>query len=51
MPTVNGLLDGEIQPIVVMYGIALALMVGLLGGLLPAVIASRMTPTTALRQE
>ncbi len=51
MPTVNGLLDGEIQPIVVVYGIVLALVVGLLGGLVPALIASRMTPTTALRQE
>jgi putative ABC transport system permease protein len=51
MPTVNGLLDGEIHPIVVVYGVALALMVGLLGGLLPAIIAARMTPTAALRQE
>jgi putative ABC transport system permease protein len=51
LPTVNGLLDGNIQPIVVVYGIVLAMAVGLLGGLVPAVIASRMTPTAALRQE
>lgn len=51
LPTVNGLLDGNIQPIVVFYGIALALIVGLVGGLVPALIASRMTPMVALRQE
>lgn len=51
LPTVNGLLDGEIQPIVILYGAALAMLVGLLGGLVPAAIASRMTPTAALRQE
>ncbi len=51
LPTVNGLLDGEIQPVVVLYGIALAMAVGLIGGLVPALIASRMTPTAALRQE
>ena len=51
LPTVNGLLDGVIPPIVVVYGIVLAMAVGLFGGLVPAVIASRMTPTTALRQE
>ena len=51
LPTVNGLLDGNIQPIVVVYGIVLALAVGLVGGLVPAVIASRMTPMVALRQE
>lgn len=51
LPTVNGLLDGEIQPIVIAYGFLLALVVGLVGGLVPALIASRMTPTAALRQE
>jgi putative ABC transport system permease protein len=51
LPTVNGLLDGEIQPIVVVYGVVLAMFVGLIGGLVPAAIASRMTPTAALRQE
>lgn len=51
LPTVNGLLDGEIQPIVIVYGFVLALLVGLIGGLIPALIASRMTPTSALRQE
>ncbi|MEM1070452.1 MAG: ABC transporter permease [Planctomycetota bacterium] len=51
LPTVNGLIDGQIQPIVVVYGIVLAMVVGLAGGLVPALIASRMTPTDALRQE
>ncbi len=51
LPTVNGLLEGNIPPIVIVYGIVLALAVGLVGGLVPAIIASRMTPTAALRQE
>ena len=51
LPTVSGLLDGDIPPIVVGYGIVLAMVVGLIGGLVPALIASRMTPTAALRQE
>lgn len=51
LPPVNGLLDGEIQPVVVIYGILLAMFVGLLGGLIPAIAASRMLPTDALRQE
>ena len=51
LPAVSGLLDGEIQPFVIGYGIALAMVVSLLGGLAPAIIASRMTPTAALRQE
>lgn len=51
LPTVNGLLDGQIQPIVIVYGVVLAMAVGLIGGLIPAWIASRMTPTAALRQE
>jgi ABC-type antimicrobial peptide transport system permease subunit len=36
---------------VVVYGVVLAMFVGLIGGLVPAAIASRMTPTAALRQE
>lgn len=51
MPTVRGLIDGQIQPIVFFYGIALAVVVGFLGGLVPALIAAQMTPTSALRQE
>lgn len=51
VPTVNGLLEGKIDPIVFLYGGLLALGVGLLGGFFPAMIAARMTPTDALRKE
>lgn len=51
LPTVSGLIDGRIAPPVLFYGLAMALGVGLLGGLVPAMLASRMSPTDALRQE
>lgn len=51
VPAVNGLMDGKIQPIVYLYGALLALGVGIIGGLFPALIASRMTPTEAIRKE
>jgi len=51
VPTVNGLLEGKIDPIVFLYGGLLALGVGILGGFFPAMIAARMTPTDALRKE
>jgi putative ABC transport system permease protein len=51
VPAVNGLIDGRIPPIVVAYGLAGALIVGLFGGLVPAYRASRMLPTVAFRYE
>jgi putative ABC transport system permease protein len=51
VPTVNGLIDGRIPPVVIAYGLAGALVVGLIGGLLPAYRASRMLPTVAFRYE
>ncbi len=51
VPTVNGLIDGRIPPIVLAYGLAVTLLVGLCGGLLPAYRASRMLPTAALGYE
>jgi putative ABC transport system permease protein len=51
VPAVNGLIDGRIPPIVLVYGLAGALLVGLIGGLLPAYRASRMLPTTAFSYE
>ncbi|MEM9364677.1 MAG: ABC transporter permease [Planctomycetota bacterium] len=51
LPAVNGLIEGDIAPHVIGYGVVLALAVGFVGGMLPALIASRMTPTSALRQE
>ncbi len=51
LPAVSGLIEGDIPLYVIGYGVVLALLVGLVGGLFPALIASRMTPTAALRQE
>jgi putative ABC transport system permease protein len=51
LPTVSGLIDGRIEPMFIGYGFAIALLVGLLGGLLPAYRASRMLPSSALRYE
>jgi putative ABC transport system permease protein len=51
VPTVSGLIDGRIEPRFFVYGLLLALVVGLIGGLLPAYRASRLLPTVALRYE
>jgi putative ABC transport system permease protein len=51
VPTASGLIDGRIPPIVLAYGLAGAVVVGLTGGLLPAYRASRMLPTAAFRYE
>ena len=51
LPIVSGLIDGRIEPRFVGYGFAIAVLVGLLGGSLPAFRASRMLPSSALRYE
>lgn len=51
VPAVNGVIDGRIDPLLVVYGFLLALAVGLLGGLIPARRAAGMMPTEALRHE
>ncbi|MEM6980442.1 MAG: ABC transporter permease [Planctomycetota bacterium] len=50
MPAVNGLIEGKISVWVVAQGILIALVVGLIGGCLPAVVASKMSPNEALRR-
>ena len=47
----NGLIDGRTAPWVVLLGMAVAMLVGLLGGLYPAYRGARMLPTEALRHE
>jgi len=51
LPNVQGLIAGRVGPEVVAQGFVVALSVGLLGGILPAIRATRMAPTTALRHE
>ena len=51
LPVVSGLIDGRIEPKFVGIGLAIAALVGLLGGSLPAFRASRMLPSSALRYE
>jgi putative ABC transport system permease protein len=51
VPTVNGVIDGRIQPIYLGYGFLIAVVLGLLGSVLPAIRATRMMPTEALRHE
>jgi putative ABC transport system permease protein len=50
-PEVSGFVEPRIPPRVVAAGFALTLLVGLLGGLLPAVRASRLPPTEAIRHD
>jgi putative ABC transport system permease protein len=49
MPAVNGLIEGHISWLVVGQGFAIAIIVGLVGGLLPAIRASKLSPAEALR--
>lgn len=51
MPAVNGLIEGKIQTAVILQGVAIALIVGFLGGLLPAFAASKLSPSEALRHQ
>jgi putative ABC transport system permease protein len=51
LPIVSGLIDGRIAPQFIGYGFAIAVVVGLVGGSLPAFRASRMLPSSALRYE
>jgi putative ABC transport system permease protein len=51
LPLVSGVIDGRIEPLFIGYGLAIAVLVGLLGGSLPAYRASRMLPSSALRYE
>jgi putative ABC transport system permease protein len=45
------LISGEIDPVVIVQGVVLAMAVGLVGGLYPAYRAARLLPTEGLRHE
>lgn len=49
LPTTSGVIDGRVPGFVVAQGFAIALIVGLCGGLTAACSAARMLPTAALR--
>jgi putative ABC transport system permease protein len=50
LPAVNGLIESRIDPGVVAQGFVVAGIVGLIGGILPALSAARLAPAEALQQ-
>jgi putative ABC transport system permease protein len=51
LPRNNGLINGSISAGVILNGVAIALVVGLIGGFYPAMHGARLTPDKALRHE
>jgi putative ABC transport system permease protein len=51
LPASEGLLTGHVAPQVILQGLAIALAVGVLGGVYPAYRAARLLPTVGLRHE
>jgi putative ABC transport system permease protein len=51
LPWVNGMIRGEIAPTVLAEGLAMALVVGFVGGALPAARAVRLVPREAIHHE
>ncbi|MEM8679208.1 MAG: ABC transporter permease [Planctomycetota bacterium] len=49
-PGVNGLIDGRIAPAVLLWGLLLAILVGVVGGFYPAVRAAALLPSEGLRE-
>jgi putative ABC transport system permease protein len=51
LPVANGYISGDVAPVVVFEGFLMALLVGLFGGLGPALRATRLAPCEGLRHE
>jgi len=51
LPAVAGFIRGDIHPEVIAQGFAIALLVGLIGGLYPAYRGATLSPTEAIRHE
>lgn len=50
-PQVNGFIEPGVSPAVAAQGFGLTVLIGLLGGLYPAIRASRLLPTEAIRHD
>jgi putative ABC transport system permease protein len=50
-PKVNGFIEPELAPVVVLRGVLITVFIGVLGGAYPAFRASRLLPTEALRHD
>ena len=51
LPTTSGLIQGEIPPMVILQGFAVALLVGVGGALYPAIWGANLAPVDALRRK
>ena len=48
-PTTAGLVSGYVAPGVIVQGLCIAVLIGILGAIYPAIRAARLLPTVALR--
>jgi len=50
-PATNGLISSEVAPLVILQGFLIAMLIGICGAIYPAIRATRLLPTVALRHE
>lgn len=51
LPFINGVIEFQVQPLVILQGFLVAIGLGFVGGLIPSSTAASLSPTTALRHE